>query len=110
MVVNIARIAFGLVWIALGIVFLTKQTWIAPELFAGRPDYQITMLGLAALGLGLFNLVRIRGLGQFFTARSRRQAEFRERIAARRRPVDREVTEYNPELDFTTPPSADRQP
>ena len=112
MIVNLARIAFSLMWSSLGIIFLTKQTWIAPELFAGRPDYQITMLGLACVGLGLFNLVRLKGLGDFFTRRSRRNAEFRERLEARRRPVDSEIGEYNPELDFTRrePPSVDPRP
>ena len=112
MVLNLARIAFSLMWFALGLVFLTKQTWIAPELFAGRPDYQITMLGLAAVGLGVFNLVRLRGLGELFAGRNRRKTAFRERLEARRRPVDAEIGEYNPELDFTkpTPPSADQRP
>lgn len=112
MIVNLARLAFSLMWLTLGVVFLTKQTWIAPDLFAGRPDYQITMLGLVAVGLGLFNLVRLRGLGEFFAGRERRKAEFRKRLEERRRPADSPVIEYNPELDFTRrePPSAAQGP
>lgn len=85
----------GLIWLLVGAGILIWSA-VDPEAAARMPRYNMTLLGVGALALALYNGVRWR----FSKARQQEIDWMGRRFPPRKPP---RVVEYNPELDFNKP-------
>jgi hypothetical protein len=95
MLVAVIRIGFAGLWAVLGLILLLRHTLLAPEMYEQYDPKFLTLGGLLALLLAVFNVLR----WLLAVRQARRRTAPRNPLAPRGpRPRD---TEYHPEWDFT---------
>ena len=90
------RVVLAAVWLLIGVGMLFRQDLVPANMLAGRDAVFVNLMGLLALALSAYNVLRL-------VAHIRRQ-QVRARLAAN--PLSRPAAaprerEYIPELDFT---------
>lgn len=92
---SVLRAGLALLWLVVGVGLLTRNWWAGDRLDALADGRNLTLFGLAAAALAVWNIVRL-----WLANRARRRAGpgLREQVTARRRPEG--AGEYHAEFDF----------